>query len=172
MHSSSSSSNGALSRMQLGDLIAAPTFWSTFVVHCLLPVLCSVFMHSVLTIEQWTNFTLRRRVKVRHRQVVVGVSRRRSNCFKPPSFHVALPPLLFHFSVYILFSLQVVNYFCIIALPFGKVSKGCFSICECVTFRWLQTSFEIYARPLKKPKCFGGKDGWTRDFLWITNIIH
>ena len=172
MHSSSSSSSSALSRMQLGELITAPTFWSTFVVHCLLPVLCSVFMHCVLTIEQWTNFTLRRRVKVRHRQVVVGVSRRRSNCFKPPSFHVALPPLLFHFSVYILFSLQVVNYFCIIALPFGKVSKGCFSICECVTFRWLQTSFEIYARPLKKPKCFGGKDGWTRDFLWITNIIH
>ena len=74
------------------------------------------------------------------------------------------------------FPVQVVNYFCIIALPFGKVSKGCFSICECVTFRWLQTSFKIYARPLKKPKCFGGERrlriGWTRDFLWITNIVH
>ena len=77
--------------LQVGELIAAPTL----IVDCLLPVLCSVFLHCVLTIEQWTNFTLRRRVKVRHRQVVVGVSRPRSNCFKPPSFHVALPPFYF-----------------------------------------------------------------------------
>ena len=43
--------------------------------------------------------------------------------------------------------LKAANYFCIIPLPFGKISKGCFRICECVTFRLLQTNFEIYTRP-------------------------
>ena len=168
--------NRAQQLLQPGELIAAPTLIDICRRLSLATVLCSVFLHCALTIEQWTNFTLRRRVKVRHRRVAVGVSRPRSNCFKPPSFHVALPLELLSFYFAILQPSKVVNYFCIIPLPLGRVSKGCFRICECVTFRLLQTSFEIYTRPLKKPKCFGRKRrlgiGRARDFLWITNIIH
>ena len=153
--------------MQLAELIAASIAGT---VHCLASkFVFKIAAKSVHCVDHWTvnQFHFARKSKnllsplhcCRWEWRVASLT---------VSHHSRCPSLLnlisFHFDLTILQALQetncllkVANYFCIIPLAFGKIWKGCFRICECVTFRLLQTNFEIYARPLKKPKCFGGK---------------